>query len=317
MQHDSPLLPRPPDLATYRELRGDPSVWLPAMKVICQRHGLEDDALFAERTGTNVLFRVGRGPWIKLFPPLWAEDALREQVGLETIAAVEGIEVPRLLAEGVLEDWPYVIISHVEGRPLRDIWQKLDLAARNELGEQIGRLMARLQALDISTCKGLHEDESAFLAKRVQEVVARNRWAGAEPSWLEALETYAQSAASLLDRPFQPVFLHADLTDDHLLATQRGDSWKLTGLIDLGDATVGDPLYEFAAPVVFLAQRRPTLQRALLRGCGLTDSDGLMGERIRAWALLHRFSLIPELIRQCPEPMPRDLGTLLRGIWKT
>jgi aminoglycoside 2''-phosphotransferase len=43
---------------------------------------------------------------------------------------------------------------------------------------------------------------------------------------------------------FQPVVLHADLTGDHILVDIT--SGQIAGIIDWGDATVGDPAYDFA-----------------------------------------------------------------------
>ena len=78
MSDDAALLPDVPDMAAYRKVYKYPDTWLPAMRAICRRHGLDPDALYGEPTGTNAVFRVGDGPWIKLFPPLWPEDVVRE-----------------------------------------------------------------------------------------------------------------------------------------------------------------------------------------------------------------------------------------------
>jgi hygromycin-B 7''-O-kinase len=131
---------------------------------------------------------------------------------------------------------------------------------------------------------------------------------------MPALEAYIEEVGELLDHPFKPVLLHADLTDDHFFVQEREGRWQLTGLIDFGDAMVGDPLYEFAAPAMFLSQRRPEVQRAMLRGYGLRDTPGT-ADRIRAWTILHRFGLVENGVRFGPEPAPATFDALLRSLW--
>jgi hygromycin-B 7''-O-kinase len=313
------LLPSVPDMDAYRKVYKDPGTWLPAMRLICRRHGLDPAHLYAETTGTNAVFRVAGGPWIKLFAPLWPEDFVRERVGLRAVSAVEGMQAPLVLLSSALGAWPYLILSHVEGQPIRAIWPDLRPGERVALAAEMGALMARLQRGDLSGCSAIREDGDAFLMRCGQTAVARNVEHGLPPAWRGALEAYVPEALALLDRPFEPVFLHADLTDDHWFVREQDGAWHITGLIDFGDAMVGDPLYEFAAPALFLTQGQPAVQRALLRGYGLADDketdDKETGARIRAWTLLHRFSLVRDALRCGPEPRPRSFEALLEKLW--
>jgi len=317
MPPSAPLLPRPTDLESYARVRGDPAVWLPALAVICERHGIDGADLYAERTGTNIVFRAGDGPWIKLFPPLWPEDFVRERVGLEAVTGTEGLAVPQLLHEGELEGWHYVVISNVPGRALGEIWIDLEDRQRIELAEQLGALIARLHAIDVAGCAPISADWSAFVTRRVAAVVPRNERAGANSAWLTELGVFATESAPLVSGPIEPVFLHADLTDEHVFVTECGGRWQISGLIDFGDAMIGDPLYEFAAPTAFLCQRRPTAQRALLRGYGFADAevDDLLIGRLRAWTILHRFSKVSEILPFCPQPRPKNLDEFLDALW--
>lgn len=52
-------------------------------------------------------------------------------------------------------------------------------------------------------------------------------------------DAYASAPA-----PPREVVTHGDLTDDHMLLAQRRD--RLAGVIDFGDACLGDPAYDFA-----------------------------------------------------------------------
>jgi aminoglycoside 2''-phosphotransferase len=62
---------------------------------------------------------------------------------------------------------------------------------------------------------------------------------------------------------FEPAVLHADLTGDHILVdTETGE---ITGIIDWGDAIVGDPAYDFAG---LLADYGPEFARLALASYG-------------------------------------------------
>jgi len=313
----SALLPSVPDLAAYRRLHGDPAVWLDAITEVCRRHDLDADDAYAECTGTNVVFRVRDGPWIKLFPPLWPMDALRERTGLAAVRDVPDLEVPRLLHDGTLEGWPYVVLSHVEGVAVGTRWPDLSAEERVGIAQQLGALMARLHAVDPASCAPIAQDWSAWVSDARAQAVARQRARGIDETWASALAAYVEALPPMgLPDGGRPVFLHADLTDDHVLVQRRDGQWHVTGLIDFADAMVGDRLYDFAAPLVFLCQHRSREQRALLAGYGW-DLDALAPERLErmtAWCLLHRFASLSTYARLTPGGRPGTLVELVRAL---
>ena len=69
MAQPRPLLPILPDRAAYESIQQDAQTWLPAMRVICQRHGVPAGALARLSEGTNVVFAAGTQHIIKLYPP--------------------------------------------------------------------------------------------------------------------------------------------------------------------------------------------------------------------------------------------------------
>ncbi len=311
------LLPPVPDVAAYRKVHGDPSVWLDAVAEICRRHDLDAEDLYAECSGTNVVFRIRTGPWIKLFPPLWLQDHARERTALAAARTVPGLTVPHIIETGTLEDWPYLVLSHVEGAAVGTVWADMTTAERVDVARQVGALMARLHEVDPRACAAIAPDWDAWVADALASTVARQRghgldevWAADLTSWIEALPPMGLEAGD------EPVFLHADLTDDHIFVRRDEGRWRVTGLIDFGDAMVGDRLYEFATPLVFLCQRRPREQAALLEGYGWRTADLTPArlDRMAAWCLLHRWGRLPAYVGLTPEPKPRTLVELLRAL---
>lgn len=308
------LLPEVTDVAGYARLRGLPDPWLPAVRVICARHGLDPERAYAERRGTNVLFQVAEEAWIKLFPPPFVEDFMRERAGLAAAAGLGGLALPRLLHEGEVEEWPYLVLSHVPGRPIGEVWGRLEPEEQVALARELGALLARLHALDTSGCALLRAaDPRDWGQGLARDALARQEAGGLDPAWRDdfarLLEELGPPAA-----PSREVLLHADVTDEHVFLERRDGAWHVTGLIDFGDAALGDPEYEFAAPLVFLAQRRPAVQRALLEGHGLAP-DAERGQRLLRWCLLHRYGRLAHYAACTPGRPPRTLEELTRALW--
>ncbi|MDA1194172.1 MAG: aminoglycoside 3'-phosphotransferase/choline kinase family protein [Planctomycetota bacterium] len=310
----APLLPPVADLAAYRALRRDPAVWLPAVETICARHGLGSDA-YAATTGTNVVFHVpGRG-WIKLFTPLWPEDFVRERTGLAAVAALDGLGVPEVLHEGELEGWPYVVLSPIPGQAIGTIWQDMSEATRVDLARQLGALLARMHAVDTSACGAIRCDWRAFAGDLRATTMTRQAGHGLQASWLVELEAHLAALPPLDEE--RPVLLHADVTDEHVFVEQIDGHARITGLIDFGDAMIGDYRYEFAAPLVFLTQGRPRQQRALLEGYGLAEQarDPTFTRGLVGWTLMHRYGRIPTYAEFTPGRPPDSLARLVESLW--
>src|SRR5262249_49729636 len=92
------------------------------------------------------------------------------------------------------------------------------------------------------------DDFAAFLAaQRAAAAATHVRW-GRLPARLVAhIDTYLPRLEELIDRPATPALIHADLNRDHVLGEIVGGAWRPTGVIDFGDARVGDRMYELVA----------------------------------------------------------------------
>ena len=76
MSQSEPLLPKVVERRDYVSPQQETALWLPAMRVICQRHNLSVDTLLRLGDGTNVVF-AGEDCIIKLFPPYWQREVQR------------------------------------------------------------------------------------------------------------------------------------------------------------------------------------------------------------------------------------------------
>ncbi len=303
------LLPAVETLEDYRPLYRQDAPWRPAVETICDRHGLDVGSLRRGDHGSHVVFRTDRR-WIKLFAPLWRRSHQREHLGL--VRAAE-LAVPSIVAEGEIEGWPYLVLTHVEGVRAGDVVAGLPDAEAEFLAAAMGEWMARLHALPTHGLDDITDDWPAFVARQRAGCIAHHRQGDATEPWLEQIAAWLETAPPPHEPESPPVLLHADLTDDHFLLRERAGCWEIAGVIDFGDAMVGHAPYEFAAPCVFFFQRRPAPRRAMLRAYGLEPTSELSA-KITAYTMLHKYGRFAQYLRFLEGDPPRDFAEFAAGL---
>lgn len=292
-------IPDIPSVDEYRSRIHDNDSWLPAFSEICVRHGLDPRSLERQGTGTHIVFRTGERI-VKLYAPFWIEDFHAESAAL---APLRELPTPELLALGEIDGWPYIVMTLVPGIPAAVVWPRLDSAQRIAIARQLGELMRRLHGH--RPVASLATDWRDFLAERIAGAVAFHQVGEPWVGWI------AGRLAAFHPSPASPVLLHADITDDHLLLTEMATGWRITGLIDFGDAMMGDPRYEFIAPLAFYAFGEPPVTRALLDGYGLSITDEVR-EELTTYCLLHKYGRIGVFLARHPVA---DGDAFRRALW--
>lgn len=291
------LLPPVTGLPDYGPLFDQTDIWLPAMKTICQEQGLPAGKLSRIGEGSAIVFACGE-TLIKLLPPFWRRERELDLLGLQKCYGRLPVTTPELLGTGELEGWGYLITRRVGGVPLKGLWRRLEPNQRADVTQQLGELIQSLQTIEIGD---LPQDWPAFAANQSLGLAAAQQAKGLSAAQAEAFESALTEALPALPLDEKRVFLHSDLTDEHLLMEEKSGQWRITGLIDFGDAMAGEALYELAAPCTLLTGGRPELRRALLAGYGREVSE----EQLLAVQLLHRFCFLPGMLKKAG-PTPDD-----------
>jgi hygromycin-B 7''-O-kinase len=197
------------------------------------------------------------------------------------------------------------------------VWAEVDERDRLAICEALGGAMSALHAISTDGLDAIAVDWPAWLAERRAGFAAAQAERGAAPEWIDAALAFLDEMWPQVTQSHQPVLLNADITDEHVLLQQEGDRWRMSGLIDFGDAMLGDALYEFTAPVVFFGQRDAALRRALFRGYGYPEAalDSTLSRRLAAMALLHQFADLPLYLRTAGAPEPSNLDELRRALF--
>ena len=311
------LLPQIDSFDDYRHIYRQEQVWLPAMQEICARHDLDAQQLAFAPPGTHVVFSVGSDYYLKLFSPLWIADYASERLVLRALASSSQLPVPRLLYEGRIETWPYVVLATVPGVPLNQVWPDLSDHERQRIVRACGRFLAQLHRVPLIGLEDLTIDWPDFVETRIAARVEQLRHSTLGVQWSLAATRVFESQMTFLKEPFDPVLLCADLTDEHVMLCKRDGEWRFSGVIDFGDAMVGHPLYEFAAPACSITRGNPVLLTQLLLSYGFVKDDltEALAERLLAYTLLHRYIDIQELIGMLGTDRIDTLDRLREGLW--
>jgi hygromycin-B 7''-O-kinase len=311
------LLPEVETYEDYRPIYRDAGVWLPAMRVICQRHGLDASQLAFAPPGTHIVFRAGTDRYIKLFAPPWRGDLTPERLVLHKLSEQPDLPLPRPVAEGEIEGWPYIIVTAVEGVPLNEVWGSMATPDRERIAARCGELMARLHATPTDGLEAIAVDWPAFVEQQIQTCVDQIARAGLDERWTRETSEFFAGLPPLFEPGFAPVLLSADVTDEHVLVSLRDGKWDMTGFIDFGDAMLGHPHYEFVAPGCCITRGSPGLQRAMMLAYGYME-DQLnveLADRLMAYTLIHRYINVPELLEMLDLPQSAGLDDIEGALW--
>lgn len=273
------------------ELRGDRD-WSPAIAAIAQRHRLGGSFARSE-TGSTAVFLSAR--WcIKLHPPVadYPASERRERVALQCVEGRLDLPTPRIEARGELEGWPYFVATRLPGRAVDEVWPSLPEPERRALAARLGRAVRQLHEVDATALASVTEPWSRFRPAQRQRCLDLERGAGLGADRLEELAAYLDG----LDRVPDPTdgtqaLLHTELGPSHVLV----EGGEPTGLIDFGDAMVGEAAYDLAPVGMFITRGDRGALTAFCRAYGLDAPAIAAPHRVARWmrhCLLHRYGTL-------------------------
>lgn len=307
-----PLLPTVADPAQFDDLLGQSDLWKPALEAMSARHSLAGP-FTKSRTGSTVVF-LSEAHCIKLHPPFpgFVASHRREVVALGSTANRLPIATPELIAEGELEGWGYFVSTRLPGRAIDEVWDGFDTAARVRLATDLGRAIRALHEVPTKQMAEVCEPWSTFRPAQRQRCLIREREKGLSEENLAKMEEYLVRLDAVPEPAFRPALLHTEIGPSHVLV----DGDRISGLIDFGDAMVGDPEYDLAPVGMFVTRGDAAAFSAFLRGYGLTTeelADRERQSRLLRHALLHRYATLAWYLEVLSVPSWGGLEDLARA----
>jgi aminoglycoside 2''-phosphotransferase len=170
----------------------------------------------------------------------------REVALLPRLAPRLNLPIPRIKYVGPRSESGLSFVGHRIFRGVR-LPAELSGATRARAARDIAEFLAELGAVPVDEARawGVPEDDprpgyAEDLARARSEIYPLvERFVG---DYVERLSETYFTAVALLD--YEPVLLHADLAPDHIRFSI--EERRIAGIIDWGDASIGDPDYELS-----------------------------------------------------------------------
>jgi hygromycin-B 7''-O-kinase len=278
-------------LEAYRALRADRARWLPIALEIARGHGLDVSSPHVFVTGTNLVVGLGERLILKIFPPLLRAQFVSERGSLTQLAGRLSLPIPEIVAQGMRDGWPYLVITRLAGKLGSEVWPALPEDQKERVLRQIGETIASVQRAPLGPLSSIEPRWDAFMRAQMQGCRARHERLGLAPKFLAGLDDLLREAATgLIPMDAPPVILTGEyIPENFLLACDDGE-WSLKGLFDFGDVRAGWRDYDLLGPSAFMAAGRPGRVRSLLEGFGYAKPDHALKRRLMALMLLHQAS---------------------------
>jgi hygromycin-B 7''-O-kinase len=236
------------------------------------------------------------------------------------------LPVPKLIARGSLfpQDeawsWPYIVTTAIPGTSLGEVVERVSAEDRVQVAIFLSPLLRQLHSLPLAGLPGSEDPWRFFLhfleAQHSACVHNHETWQTMPNHLIAQIEAYLLPLAVLVEEVRQPHLLHCDLNADHVLEQFEEDHWQPAGIIDFGDARIGDRLYELPALHIGLFACDKHLLQHFLRSYGFdAELRRQFVQRAMSFTLLHQFDVLAPVFETFPHARAvaslDELATLL------
>ena len=124
---------------------------------------------------------------------------------------------------------------------------------------------------------------------------------------------------TLVDDAAPLILLNGDLTEDHILLQQNGGKWRISGLIDFGDALVGPREYEWVALWFGALDSDYGCLAAFMKSYDPSIKlDDAFFHRMMAFTFVHEFGMdiIAWILERMGSPQITSLQELQALLWE-
>ncbi len=302
------LFPDIADDAAYDAIYKQESALQPTIDALRAPSAFGAGALERWEVGSALLYGLGEDRVFKVYPPLYAEEALiEERVHRAAYGADLGLEIPELLDVGEAHGWRWLLMRRLPGVCAKRVWEDVPHASKVHIMGAPGVWMRRFHHDSGVQAVRVPERPDKIPGLRAQ-VCQTHRRRGATEGWLAQIESFLGEW-----RPEDARHIvHADLHPGNLMLQEVEGGWRLTGILDFADTWSAPLAYDLGAPLVYMAGGDAGLTRALLDG--VYAGEWTHSTRaLFSWVLIHQFSSLSwyvSMLKRWGEPEPETLDAL-------
>jgi hygromycin-B 7''-O-kinase len=284
------------------------TAWLPVLNYLQRQFRLPDGAWERIPKGSNALFGLGEQLIVKLVPPNWRRQGDKEILVTPLLEGKLSLQTPRLIGSGDIDNWVFVISSRLSGTLLADLWPSLDVEQKRSIMTQTGHVLRELRSVTFADHTAIEVDWPMYIDDLVSECLARHQRRKMPDGLLAQVMPYIEASGDFAS-PAELRFIHMDIHPWNLMAKQDDGRWRLDGLLDFGDAIIGNSdRFELLTPMMFMAQGNPLLVASLLESYASVDevSASTLQRQLAACMLIRPDSDVTFCMQQVPISGPRE-----------
>ncbi|MBV8684949.1 MAG: phosphotransferase [Caulobacteraceae bacterium] len=274
--------------ADYRLRFRDAAFGADLAEIVAARHGLARP-LIRKVEGSNLVFRTADGDWLKISPPFYG-DAFEAE--LAATARVEGrlsLPIPKIELAGALEDWRYLVSTHVPGVAFGELAGSLGEADLEQVADDLSEFMAAFHVIPPGGFERSFGPWGRYLRACLDGAEALHVGRGNSAEQVADIVAFLAPRRAWLEALGPPALIHNDLTDEHVMLEERGGRWRVSGVLDLADSMVAPAELDLIGPLLALFRGQGAPQRRLIAAMRVDLPEDDRAGALMALALQHRF----------------------------
>lgn len=293
------MLSRIESFEQYEQFKSDVGLLKEIAQTIISHHSLPAGSLELFSEGTNIVFSYNRDYVVKIYPPMHIEQYKSEALLTEYLVGKLTVKTPDILYQGEIANWPYLIMTQLEGELLETLWEKLSYDNKISIIRELGALIKEVHGLPTNGLEEIDCHWEQFITQQIQHCVAQHQMKKLPLQLLQQMLDYLKPIQERVKTIEKPVILTGEYTPMNMLVKQIKGVWRISGLIDFGDAMLGLPQYDLLGPGAFLIQGDKRLLREFLMAYGYAENQLTheLSHQLTALMLLHKYSNLEAQIR--------------------
>ena len=309
----------------WRQVVKEEDIWRPAIQQICDRAGIVYRSIRTDFHSNNAVFLLDHHYVVKLYAPDQQDSFRVEEGALRILATTPALPIPPLLAVGDLNgllSCPYVVMGMVSGMPLDELRGRFGSGDLVNIATQLGTVMARFHGSYFSGKSQIGQAYGAWntlYENRRHQFIENLGQTVSFPSCLKSeLRAFVCSTEvdTYLNTPH--VLVHGDLTCYHIYVEEQAGHWRVSGIIDMGNALAAPPEYDWTDLWFQTLERDVQALIAFLTSYqSALKIDENYRRRLMAF-FLHSWEAAPKLatlLESENAPDIKDIGALLDWLW--
>lgn len=269
------------------------------IKIIIDKYNLSVDDITPFSEGTNIIYHFG-DKVIKLFPYFHHEQFIAECLVLNHIEGKLTLDTPKIYHTGDIQsEWFYIIMSKIEGVILEEVWPVMSHENRLTIIQELGVLIKQVHQLPVENLAEINCSWKDFIDNQISSCIENHREKHLPYNLIQQIPAYIEQVKSGLYEDKHVVLLTGEYTPMNILVTKTTDTWHITGLVDFGDAMLGNYEYDLLGPAAFLIQGDEKLLRSFLCSYGYSPDqlNTKLSHKLTALMLLHKYSNLDIQVR--------------------